>query len=277
MHDPAFCEFSTQQAGYSTNFNYKYLHCFVRWVGPNYLLPFQVCVDMFILGCRVELLRFVPPFWVRPNSGSKFPDYIWALPGTYLFYPSFPLNEHAQQTVQSVQNSLVLHFTPQYLKLQDHRSGVYSPRYFHTTHSVNNYLQQIHSFFQMLWSSVALCYDKIIEDLTLLHLFSPEEYSSTQELPCLGAIQFRLISEGLFAYIASPDKCRKTGVEFVTLTSLKKSGGTTNTAILITESIGGRDLNMVTVFCHPEQARIEACDAILVLCQCDSSEPSVWW
>ena len=53
----------------------------------------------------------------------------------------------------------------------NHRSGVYSPRYFHTTYSVNNYLHQIHSPFQMSQPSIAHCYEEIMEDLTLLHLF----------------------------------------------------------------------------------------------------------
>ena len=32
---------------------------------------------------------------------------------------------------------------------------------------------------------------------------------------------------------------------------------------------------MVTVVCHPNQAKIEACDALSTLCQCDSSVPSM--
>ena len=113
-----------------------------------------------------------------------------------------------------------------------------------------------------------------MEDPTLLHLFSLEKYSSTQELPCLGTLQFRLISEDFFACIASPDKWGKIGVEFITLTSLKKSGGTTNMAIPITNRVGERDLGMVTVFCHTDQVSIEACDALSALHQCDSLEPS---
>ena len=48
---------------------------------------------------------------------------------------------------------------------------------------------------------------------------------------------------------------------------------TTNTVILITNGVGGSDLGMVTVFCHPEQARIEVCDALSI--QHNSCEPSV--
>ena len=114
-----------------------------------------------------------------------------------------------------------------------------------------------------------------MEDPSLLHWFSQEEYSSTQKLPCLGDLSFRLISEGFFTCIASPDKWGKTGVEFVTLTGLQKSGGATNMVILITEGVGESDLGMVMVFCHPDQARIVACDALSTLCQHNSSDPNV--
>ena len=46
-------------------------------------------------------------------------------------------------------------------------------------------------------------------------------------------------------------------------------------AILITDSVGAGDLGMVMVFCHPNQAKIEACDALSTLHQCNLSEPSV--
>ena len=125
-------------------------------------------------------------------------------------------------------------------QVKDHRSGVYSPRYFHTTNSVNNYLYWIFSLFQMLQPSAGCCYEVIMENLTLLHLFSQEEYSSTQELPCLGILWFRLILEDSFAHIAFPDKLGKTWVEYVTLTGLRMSRETTNMVILITDMIGER-------------------------------------
>ena len=83
----------------------------------------------------------------------------------------------------------------------------------------------------------AKCSEEIAEDPTLLCLFSLEEYSSVQELPCLGALQFRLLLEGLFCHISSPDSWGKTRVEFITLTHLKKSRETTNMAILITDGV----------------------------------------
>ena len=64
-------------------------------------------------------------------------------------------------------------------------------------------------------------------------------------------------------------------VEFLTLTSLKRGVETTDWEILITGGVEERDLGMVTVFCHCNQVKIEACDALSALCQCNSSELSV--
>ena len=101
-----------------------------------------------------------------------------------------------------------------------------------------------------------------------------EEYSSVQVLPCLGALQFRLVSEGFFAYIASSDNWGKAG-GIPHPNWSKDEWGTTNKVILITNGMGERDLGMVTVFCHPNQAKMETCDALSALCQCDSSEPNM--
>ena len=79
----------------------------------------------------------------------------------------------------------------------------------------------------MPWPTIAKCFEEIAEDPTLLHLFSLEEYSSLQELPCLGAVQCRLVWEGIFAHIASPNNWGKAGMRFITLTSLKMSRETT--------------------------------------------------
>ena len=64
-------------------------------------------------------------------------------------------------------------------------------------------------------------------------------------------------------------------MEFLTLTGLKRSEETTNLVILIINGVGKRDLGMIMVFCHLNQAKIEACDALSALHQCSSSEPSV--
>ena len=213
-------------------------------------------MDVFVWGCRAELLRFTPPLF-----GS----------GQILAQISQPTSWHIQAPTHStlcsyLMNTLNRSFDQSRIHwscslpfnnlkwIQNCRSGVYSPKYIHTTHSVNNYLHPIHPLFQMLWPSIGCCYEEIMEDLTLLHLFSMEEYSFAQELPCLVTLWFRLISEGFFACIASPDRWGKTGMEFVTLTSLKKSGR--NHQYGDNHDWWGRreDRGMVTAFCYPNQA-----------------------
>ena len=61
-------------------------------------------------------------------------------------------------------------------------------------------------------------------------------------------------------------------MEFLTLTSLKRSGETTKLAILIMNRIEEGELGMLMVFCHLNQAKIDACNALSVLHQCNSSE-----
>ena len=72
-----------------------------------------------------------------------------------------------------------------------------------------------------------------------------------------------------------PTVWERLGWNFITLTNLKKSEKTISRAILITDGVGERDLGMVTVFCHPNQATIEAYDALSTLHQQDSSVPSM--
>ena len=43
--------------------------------------------------------------------------------------------------------------------------------------------------------------------------------------------------------------------------------------ILLTDEVGEGVLGMVTIFCHPDQARIECCDALSALHQCGSLKP----
>ena len=76
-------------------------------------------------------------------------------------------------------------------------------------------------------SSIASCYDKLVEDPSLQGLFSGEVYMSLLELPVMGALQFRLISEKFFAQVSSLTIWGKTGVEYVTETSLRLDGEAT--------------------------------------------------
>ena len=122
----------------------------------------------------------------------------------------------------------------------------------------------------MTYHSKMLWRDSWISDFTTAIL--QEEYSSIQELPCLGVHQFKLITEEFFAHNAFPNNLGKTKVECLTLTSLKRSRETTNLVISITNGVREGELGMLTVFCHAHQAKIKACDALSTLDQCNLSE-----
>ena len=47
--------------------------------------------------------------------------------------------------------------------------------------------------------SIVRCYNELVEDPSLLRLFSAEECTSLLKLPIMGALQFRLISEKVSA------------------------------------------------------------------------------
>ena len=94
----------------------------------------------------------------------------------------------------------------------------------------------------MLWPTIAKCYSKLLEDPSLLWLFSEEEGTPLQELPILGALCFRII----LTHIASPVIWGKTGVEVITDASLKTSREATPMVILITDGVVEENLSMVT-------------------------------
>ena len=67
----------------------------------------------------------------------------------------------------------------------------------------------------------------------------------------------------------------KDGMEFVTSNGPKISREAAPMAILVTDAVGEGNLGMVTTFCHHDQAKLEASDALSALCKCDLLEPSV--
>ena len=91
----------------------------------------------------------------------------------------------------------------------------------------------------------------------------------------LGTPQFRIISERLFANIASPAMWGSARMKFVTSNGQKVNGEAILMVILVIDGVGEGNLGMVTTFCHHDEAKMEASDAISALCQWDSPEPSV--
>ena len=64
-------------------------------------------------------------------------------------------------------------------------------------------------------------------------------------------------------------------VEFVTNIDPRLSDEATHMAVLIPNGVEKGNLGMVTTFCHHNQVKMEASDALSALCQYDSPETSV--
>ena len=167
-------------------------------------------MDVLILGCRVELLRFAPFLLGQTKFQLKIPRLHLGTLGHYLFYLSLPLNEHTPQIIKSIQNSPILLFTLQQLKMRS-ESWIRGPLpQVFPYHSFSHQLSSSNPFsFQMSWPSIMKCYEEIAKNLTLLCLFLLEEYLAVQALPCLDALQFRYVLEAFFVPTASPDKWGK--------------------------------------------------------------------
>ena len=108
----------------------------------------------------------------------------------------------------------------------------------------------------MSWPTIAKCYDDIAMDPSLLWLF-PEECTSIQELPLLGTLWFRIISERLFICITSPAIWGKARMEFITSRGWKISREAIPMVILVTDGVEEGNLGMVTTLCHNIQAKME--------------------
>ena len=96
-----------------------------------------------------------------------------------------------------------------------------------------------------------------------------------RELPLMGTLRFRVISERLFTHLISPAIWGKAGMEFITNNGQKISREAIAMVIFITDGVGEGYLGMVTTFCHHHQAKVEASEMLSALHQCDSLEPSV--
>ena len=96
-----------------------------------------------------------------------------------------------------------------------------------------------------------------------------------QELSCLGALQFRLISEGFFCLCCFSQQLGKDWGGISHPTWSEEEWG--NHQFGDPHHQWGRreGFDMVMVFCHPNQTKIEAYDVLSTLPQCNSLELSV--
>ena len=51
--------------------------------------------------------------------------------------------------------------------------------------------------------TITKCYEEILADSSLLHLFPEKEWASNRELPLMGTLRFKVVSERLFTHLTS--------------------------------------------------------------------------
>ena len=276
MYNPVFCKFSTQEVGHSTNFNYKYPHCLVMWVGSNHLLLFQVSVDMFVLGCRVWTAKICPHSFgsgqIPAQNSQTTSRHIRAL----FILPFIPT-----QWTCSIDHSINLEFTNLALYLSTTLNEVRivdqesTPQVF-PNHPFSHQLSSSNPFSLpdvMTFHSKMLWRDSWRSDLiTSISTGGVFVHTNT---PMFGHSLIQISFRRVFHPHCFFWQWERAGVEFHTPNGEKMSEETTTMAILITSVVGERDLGLVMVFCHPNQAKMEAYDALFAVHQYNSSKPSV--
>ena len=123
---------------------------------------------------------------------------------------------------------------------------------------------------------MAECYKELLVDPNLIQSFPANEWTSIDELPCLHAFHFCVVSEGLFTKLITPEVWGQTRVDFITHSGKKlRSEEVMPMAILITDGVGDGKLGMLTVFCCCNQAEVEPSVVLLTLVQQNSHELAV--
>ena len=85
-----------------------------------------------------------------------------------------------------------------------------------------------------------------------------DEWTSINELPCLSALHFSVVSEGLSTRLISPDLWGQARDNLITSSGKRAvSDKIGPMAILITNGVGKGSLGMVTIFCHSDQVKVE--------------------
>ena len=127
-----------------------------------------------------------------------------------------------------------------------------------------------------LWLRILECYDELLVDPALLQSFPMDEWTSINKLPCLSALHFRVVSEGLFSSLISPELLGQTRANFITSSAKNvMSEEIVPMAILITDGVSKGGLGMVTIFCHFDQVNVEPSVMLLTLIHWVSPEPAM--
>ena len=123
---------------------------------------------------------------------------------------------------------------------------------------------------------IAECHEELLADPSLVSTFPVDGWMSINELPCLIAIHFRVVSEGPFTKLVMPEVWGQAGVDF-TICSGKKVRSKDHANGYPCHRWGGwRETQDGDCLCHTnQQARMEPLVMLLTLIQRDSYEPAV--
>ena len=127
----------------------------------------------------------------------------------------------------------------------------------------------------MSWLMISKCFQVILVDPSLLQLFQGEELRSIPELPFLGALCFWVVSERLFAHLASPSLWGKVRMEFITDKRWNINGEIIPMGVLVTDEVEEGSGGMLTTFCHHDQVKVEPLEVLSTLVQWNAPELSI--
>ena len=100
------------------------------------------------------------------------------------------------------------------------------------------------------------CYNEFLVDPALLQSFPEDEWMSIHGLTYLGTLHFCVVLEELFTQLISPDLWGQVRADFINNFSRKAmSEEVVPMAILVTDGVDEGSLEMVTIFCHSDQAK----------------------
>ena len=113
-------------------------------------------------------------------------------------------------------------------------------------------------------------------DPALVQSFLVEEWTSTNELPCLNTLCFCVLSEELLTRLISPELWGQARVDLTTNSSKRvMSEEIIPMAILVSNGVGEGSLSMLTVLCQSDQPKVEPSVVLLTLFQWDSHQLAI--
>ena len=124
--------------------------------------------------------------------------------------------------------------------------------------------------------SKARCYNKLVEDPSLLRLFLAEECMPLLELPVMCALWFRLILERFFTWVVPPTISEEDQSGVFHWDRSESQWWGCPMVILISDVVAKGDLGMVITFCSHNQTKMEASEVLTTFHQHALPKPRVF-